>query len=171
MVAMEAAKDGYEKISLKIRETRAGLERLLHAVRGARFMLALAAASALAQPLQPTLIAGGDQGAVEEPRQPAALQLSCANCELIVQVATAFCGTAAEYWGELCRVNFRFSALRDECREVQRGINEVAGEFRACDAGIREGAALCGPRIRCVRAAVPDGGGAAATAVTEQQQL
>ena len=61
--------------------------------------------------------------------------------------------------------------LRDECREVQRGINEVAGEFRACDAGIREGAALCGPRIRCVRAAVPDGGGAAATAVTEQQQL
>ena len=71
-----------------------------------------------AQPLQPTLIAGGDQGAVEEPRQPAAVQLSCANCELIVQVATAFCGTAAEYWGELCRVNFRFSALRDECREV-----------------------------------------------------
>ena len=54
---------------------------------------------------------------------------------------------------------------------MQRGINEVAGEFRACDAGIREGAALCGPRIRCVRAAVPDGGGAAATAVTEQQQL
>ena len=134
-------------------------------------MLAFAAASALAQPLQPTLIAGGDQGAVEEPRQPAAVQLSCANCELIVQVATAFCGTAAEYWGELCRVNFRFSALRDECREVQRGINEVAGEFRACDAGIREGAALCGPRIRCVRVAVPDGGGAAATAVTEQQQL
>ena len=64
-----------------------------------------------------------------------------------------------------------FSALRDECREVQRGINEIAGEFRACDAGIREGAALCGPRIRCVRAAVPDSGGAAATAVTEQQQL
>ena len=53
-------------------------------------MLAFAAASALAQPLQPTLIAGGDQGAVEEPRQPAAVQLSCANCELLVQVATAF---------------------------------------------------------------------------------
>ena len=34
----------------------------------------LAFAAALAQPLQPTLIAGGDQGAVEEPRQPAELR-------------------------------------------------------------------------------------------------
>ena len=166
MVAMQRPKDVTR--NYLVQNPRDRVSELLASTRA---LAMLAFAAALAQPLQPTLIAGGDQGAVEEPRQPAAVQLSCANCELIVQVATAFCGTAAEYWGELCRVNFRFSALRDECREVQRGINEVAGEFRACDAGIREGAALCGPRIRCVRAAVPDGGGAAATAVTEQQQL
>ena len=170
MAAMQRAKDVTESRSRKSARSCAVRWSSSSTPSAARASAMLAIA-ALAQPLQPTLTAGGDQGAVEEPRQPAAVQLSCANCELIVQVATAFCGTAAEYWGELCRVNFRFSALRDECREVQRGINAVAGEFRACDAGIREGAALCGPRIRCVRAAVPDGGGAAATAVTEQQQL
>ena len=123
----------------------------------------------LAQPLQPTLIEA--MHVDEEPRVEPAVKMTCANCETIVQVATAFCGTSAEYWSELCRVNFRFDALRDECRTVQQGINAVAGEYRACDAGVREGAALCGPRIRCVRApaGAPDGGGA--TAVTEQQQL